>query len=108
MTLGGTLHVIAGPLNVGLGPQAGLNLSLGGKALSVDLGLLTGAEFFVNSFLARLPQRGALGINARIGSLSIGASARIGADIVPGQGFVGRGELVLALGWFGFEYRRPR
>jgi hypothetical protein len=107
-SLGGTAHVVTGRFNVGLGPQAGLHLSLGGKVFSVDLGLLTGAEFFFNSFLARLPQRGAVGINVRVGHLAIGANARIGADIVPGQGFVGRGELVLTVGWFGFDRRRPR
>jgi hypothetical protein len=90
--------VTAGGLNLGLGPHAGLTLSLGGRAFSVDLGLQTGAELFVSQDSVRLPQRALIGVNVLIGRVAVSFMARAGADLLPGRYFVGRGEFVICLG----------
>lgn len=99
-TLGAALHVVPSPGDVGLGPHAGLNLALGGDVFTVDLGLQTGAEFFYSMLSPRLPQRASLGLNLRLGHWGLGVQARMGADIVPGSGWVGRGEVMASLSWF--------
>lgn len=91
--------VTAGGLDLGLGPHAGLTLSLGGRTFSVDLGLQTGFEFFVNQDAPRLPQRALIGFNFLFGRVTVSLMARAGADIIPGHFFVGRGEFVVSLGW---------
>ncbi len=94
-------------LDLGLGPHAGLALSLGGDVFSVDLGLQTGVELFVRQVGPRLPQRAQLGLTLRLGDWAVSTMARLGADLLPGRGFVGRGELVVSLSWLGLE-RLPR
>jgi hypothetical protein len=42
-----------------------------------------------------------LGLNSRFGDWGISLQAKAGADIVPGTNFVGRGEVMLSLSWFG-------
>lgn len=91
--------VTAGGLDLGLGPHAGLTLSLGGRTFSVDLGLQTGVELFVNEAAPRLPQRALIGLNFLFGRVALSLMARAGADVIPGHFFVGRGDFVLALGW---------
>ncbi|MEW6435323.1 MAG: hypothetical protein AB1730_27835 [Myxococcota bacterium] len=91
--------VTAGGLDLGLGPHAGLTLSLGGRTCSVDLGLQTGFEFFVNQDAPRLPQRALIGFNFLFGRVAVSLLARAGADVIPGHFFVGRGEFVVSLGW---------
>lgn len=91
--------VTAGGLDLGLGPHAGLTLSLGGRTFSVDLGLQTGFEVFVNQDAPRLPQRALIGFNFLFGRVALSLMARAGADVLPGHFFVGRGELVVSLGW---------
>jgi hypothetical protein len=108
-TLGASVHVVPeGGFDVGLGPHAGLNLSLGGEVFTVDLGLASGVEVFVAPLGARLPQRGLVGLHLRLRDWALRLQARIGADIVPGHAFVGRGEFVLSLSWFGLERLRQR
>jgi len=102
-TLGGSVHVVPEQFNVGLGPHAGLNLAIGGDVFTVDLGLQTGVEVFFVDLLPRLPERLLISLNLRLGSWSIGLHLRGGVDILPGRGFVGRGEAALSLSWFGFE-----
>ena len=98
-TLGGSAHLVPGS-DFGLGPHAGLNLALGGETFTVDLGLQTGAELF-SSLVTRLPQRLLLGLELRLGKWSVGLHIRGGVDVLPGRGFVGRGEATLSLSWFG-------
>ena len=106
-TLGASVHVVPeGVFDVGVGPHAGLNLSLGGEVFTVDLGLQSGVEVFFAQLVPRLPQRGLISLHLRLGDWAIGLHARIGADIIPGHSFVGRGELAVSLGWFGFERAR--
>ena len=65
------------------------------------LALETGAHLFVRGLISRFPQRGLLGLNLRLGDWAISAQAKLGADIVPGANFLGRGEVILSLAWFG-------
>jgi hypothetical protein len=90
-----------GNFDLGVGPHAGLVLALGGEHFTVDLGLQTGLELFVRQQGPRLPQRALLGLNFHLGQLSVSVMARIGADLLPGHPFVGRGEFIVALGWLG-------
>ncbi len=91
-------------LDLGLGPHAALNLSLGGQVFSVDLGLQTGVEFFLRQQGApRLPQRALVGLNLRVSEFLVSAMARVGVDLVPGRNFVGRGEVMLSVGWLGLD-----
>jgi hypothetical protein len=98
--VGGAAHVVPeGRFDLGVGPHAGLTLSLGGSVCTVDLGLQTGAELFFAPVLARFPQRAQLSLNFVLGPLALGLHARLGVDLVTAQPFVGRGELALSLGW---------
>lgn len=106
-TVGGTGWFVPSPLlDLGVGPQASLGLTLGGEVISVEFGLQSGVEVFVRQEVPRLPQRAQLGLSMRLGDWAVSLLARIGADVLPGRGFVGRGEAVLSLGWFGLA--RPR
>ncbi len=104
--LGGAVYVVPdAALNLGFGPHAGLTLNLGGDAFSVDFGLQSGVDVFIASSALRLPQRALIGVNGRIGPVTLAFIARAGADVVPGHAFIGRGEFVVALGWV---VERPR
>lgn len=106
-TVGGTGWFVPSPLlDLGAGPQASLGLTLGGEVFSVELGLQSGVEVFVRQEGPRLPQRAQLGFSLRLGHWAVSLLARLGADVLPGRGFVGRGEAVLSLSWFGVA--RPR
>jgi len=107
-TLGGSLHVVPEGLDVGLGPHAGLNLALGGDVFTVDLGVQTGVEVFFSELMPRLPERLLISLNLRLGAWAIGLHLRGGVDVLPGRGFVGRGEAALSLSWFGFERATKR
>jgi hypothetical protein len=103
-SLGGAAFIVPQAFDLGLGPQAALNLSLGGQVFSVDLSLQTGVEFFIRQQGApRLPQRGLLGLNLRVSEFLLSAMARVGVDLVPGRNFVGRGEVMLSVGWLGLD-----
>jgi hypothetical protein len=90
-----------GAFDLGIGPHAGLTLALGGDTFTVDLGLQTGLELFVRQQTPRLPQRAILGLNFHLGKVAVSVMGRIGADLLPGRPFVGRGEVILSLGWLG-------
>lgn len=98
-TLGGSAHVVFEGFALGLGPHAGLNLALGGDLFTLDLGLQTGAELFTSS-VSRLPQRLLVGVDLRLGRWGVGLHLRGGVDVLPGRGFVGRGEATISLSWF--------
>ncbi len=104
-SLGGSAFIVPqAALDLGLGPHAALNLSLGGQVFSVDLGLQTGVEFFLRQQGApRLPQRALVGLNLRVSEFLVSAMARVGVDLVPGRNFVGRGEVMLSVGWLGLD-----
>lgn len=100
-TVGAAVHLVPeGVFDLGLGPHAGLNLALGTDVFTVDLGLQTGVELFLAHALPRFPQRLQLSLNLRVRAFAFGLHGRLGADLVPGHGFVGRGEVALSLGWF--------
>jgi hypothetical protein len=90
-----------GAFDLGIGPQAGLTLALGGDTFTVDLGLQSGLELFVRQVTPRLPQRALVGLNFHLGKVSASVMARMGVDLLPGRPFVGRGEVILSLGWLG-------
>ncbi len=98
-TLGASGFLVPGSSNGGIGPTAGLSLSLGGPRFSVDLGLQTGIDLFATGTSPRLPQRATIGVTGRILNFTLSAMARAGADIVPNHAFVGRADFVLCIGW---------
>lgn len=103
-TLGGAAWFVPQvDFDLGIGPHAGLALALGGERFTVDLGLQAGLEIFVRYGGPRVPVRAQLGASLRLGEWAVGAMARAGADVLPGEGFVGRGEVILSLSWFGLE-----
>ncbi len=99
-TVGASAHLVPSAFDVGLGPHAGLNLALGGERFTFDFGLQTGVEVFVTSQRTRLPQRLLLGADLRLGQFGVGVHLRGGVDLVPGHGFVGRGEATVSFAWF--------
>ncbi len=102
------LVVPEGNFDLGIGPHAGLVLALGGSTFTVDLGLQTGLELFVRQQGPRFPQRALLGLNFHLAMVSVSVMARIGADLLPGHPFVGRGEVIVALGWLGLGRQGAR
>jgi hypothetical protein len=100
-TLSGAAFVVPEGFDLGIGPHGALSLALGGETFTVDLTLETGAELFFRERVARLPQRGGLGLNLRVGEFGFSLQAKIGADIIPGANAVARGELVASFAWFG-------
>lgn len=88
-----------GPLDVGLGPEAGISVGLGGDGFEVFLGAQAGAEGFARGPGVRFPARLALGLRAGIGGFRASLVARAGADFEPGLLPTGRAEVALLLGW---------
>ncbi len=104
LSLGGAAFVVPDrAFDLGVGPQASLAVSLGGERFTVDLALQTGAEVFLRQEAPRLPQRAVLGLTLRLWEFTLSAFARIGADLVPGRNFIGRGELMVSVGWLGLD-----
>ena len=95
------LLVPEGKTDLGLGPNGGLTLTLGGNRFWVDLGVQTGFEVFVRSGGPRFTERAVVAANLRLGSFTLSVMARIGADLEAQQAFVGRGEVIFAVGWLG-------
>ncbi|MBM4783975.1 MAG: hypothetical protein GQE15_40405 [Archangiaceae bacterium] len=107
VSLGGAAFIVPdrAAFDLGIGPSATLALSLGGPVFSVDLSLQTGLEVFLRQQGApRLPQRAGLGLHLRVSEFTVAVMARIGADLFPGRNFVGRGEVMLSVGWLGFDH----
>jgi hypothetical protein len=105
VSVGGAAFIIPDrAFDLGLGPQAQLALSLGGRVFSVDLALQTGLELFLRQQGApRLPQRAVLGLHLRVSEFTLAVMARVGADLFPGRNFVGRGEVMVSVGWLGLD-----
>lgn len=104
VSLGGSAIVVPDRLvDAGLGPHGQLSLSLGTRVFSVELGLQSGIELFLRQPTPRFAQRALLGVMLRLSDFSIGAMARVGADLFIGHAFVGRGEVMVTVGWWGFD-----
>ena len=105
VALGGAAFIVPDrAFDLGIGPQAQLALTLGGRVFSVDLALQTGLEVFLRQQGApRLPQRAVLGLHLRVSEFTVAVMARAGADIFPGRNFVGRGEVMVSVGWLGLD-----
>ncbi len=99
-TLGGVAFLVPDRFDAGAGLHGTLALALGGKGFTVDLAYEVGVDVFATA-VVRIPQRGMLGLNSRFGDWGISLQAKAGADILPGAQFVGRGEVMLSLSWFG-------
>lgn len=98
--VGGTIiGVPQSPADLGLGPQLGISLGLGGQRFWVDLGLQSGMELFARSGTPRFVERAVIALCLQLGHFTASLIARAGADLEPRRNFVGRGEAVLALGW---------
>jgi hypothetical protein len=105
VSLGGAAFVVPDrAFDLGIGPQAQLALTLGGRVFSVDLALQTGLEVFLRQQGApRLPQRAAVGLHLRVSEFTVAVMARAGADIMPGRNFVGGGVVMVSVGWLGLD-----
>jgi hypothetical protein len=104
VSVGGAAFVVPDrAFDLGLGPQAALGLSLGGERFTVELSLQTGVEVFLRQEAPRLPQRAVLGLTLRLWEFTLSAFARVGADLIPGRNFIGRGELMVSVGWLGLD-----
>jgi hypothetical protein len=105
VTAAAAAFVVPDAFDFGIGPHGTLALALGGERFTVDLALETGAELFVRGAVARFPQRGVLGLNLRLGDWALSAQAKMGADLVAGANFLGRGEVMASVSWFGLARR---
>lgn len=86
--------------DLGFGPHAGLNLSLGSRVFTVDFGLQTGVDLFIRQHnTTRFPQRALIGFTVHVSRFTLSVMARVGVDFQVNLPFVGRGEFVVALGW---------
>jgi len=100
--LGGAAFLVPDRFDAGAGLHGTLALALGGSGFTVDLAYELGVDVFATA-VVRIPQRGLLGLNTRFGDWGLSLQAKAGADIVPGANFVGRGEVMLSLSWFGLS-----
>ncbi|PTL77126.1 hypothetical protein [Vitiosangium sp. GDMCC 1.1324] len=93
--------VVRGPADAGLGPHAGLTLGLGGPRLEGFLGAQAGLETFLRTGGPRFPLRALLGGHGRLGPWGLTLTARAGVDLEHGLHATWRGDVLLALSWYG-------
>ncbi len=106
--LGLTTHgVVRGPADLGLGPHAGLTASLGGPRLEAFLGAQAGLEAFLRTGGPRVPLRALLGARGRLGPWGLALTTRAGVDLERGLSPTWRGEVLLALSWYGRVSEAP-
>ncbi|WNG45837.1 hypothetical protein F0U60_18250 [Archangium minus] len=96
-----TYGVLRGPADLGLGPHAGLTASLGGPRLEGFLGAQAGVEAFLRTGGPRVPLRALLGARGRLGPWGLALTARAGMDLERGLSATWRGDVLLALSWYG-------
>ncbi|WP_375769299.1 hypothetical protein NR798_00025 [Archangium gephyra] len=96
-----TYGVVRGAADLGLGPHAGLTASLGGPRLEALLGAQAGLEAFLRTGGPRLPVRALLGARGRLGPWGLALTARGGVDFERGLSATWRGDVLLALSWYG-------
>ncbi len=82
VSVGGAAFIVPDrAFDLGLGPQAQLALTLGGRVFSVDLALQTGLELFLRQQGApRLPQRAVLGLHLRISEFTLGLDTSLSRE----------------------------
>ncbi|WPB77231.1 hypothetical protein KYC5002_50660 [Archangium violaceum] len=95
--------VVRGPADLGLGPHAGLIASLGGPRFEGFLGAQAGLEAFLRTGGPRVPLRALLGARGRLGPWGLALTARAGVDFEGGLYATWRGDVLLALSWYGRE-----
>jgi hypothetical protein len=93
--------VVRGPADVGLGPHAGLTVGLGGERLEGFLGAQAGLEAFLRTGGPRFPLRVLLGGRGRLGPVGLALTARAGVDVEHGLYATWRGDVLLAVSWYG-------
>jgi len=93
--------VVRGPADVGLGPHAGLFVGLGGPRVEGFLGAQAGLEAFLRTGGPRVPLRVLLGGRGRLGAVGLALTARAGVDLERGVQATWRGDVLLALDWYG-------
>lgn len=102
-----TYGVVRGPADLGLGPHAGLTASLGGPRLEAFLGAQAGLEAFLRTGGPRVPLRALLGTRGRLGPWGLALTTRAGVDLERGLSPTWRGEVLLALSWYGRVVEEP-
>lgn len=85
-------------LDLGVGTHAGLTLTLGARAVSVQLGATTGVELFARGS-ARFVERFSAGLSLKLGRFRGGLAARAGVDLAPGRNFTVRADAIVFAGW---------
>ena len=99
--------VVRGPADLGAGPHAGLTASLGGPRLEGFLGAQAGLEAFLRTGGPRVPLRALLGARGRLGPWGLALTARAGVDLERGLSATWRGDVLLALSWYGRVVEAP-
>jgi hypothetical protein len=102
-----TYGVVRGPTDLGAGPHASLTASLGGPRLEAFLGAQAGLEAFLRTGGPRVPLRALLGARGRLGPWGLALTARAGVDLERGLSATWRGEVLLALSWYGRVVEAP-
>ncbi len=84
-------------LDLGLGPSVGLNVGLGGRAVSFEIGALSGVDLFARGS-SRFTERLQLGVRVEVGRFSLRLCGRAGVDLIPGRNFILRADAILSVG----------
>lgn len=93
--------VVKGPVDFGIGPNAGIFAGWGRRNWEVWFGAQGGVEAFVRTGGPRFPVRALVGVRGRTGDIGASLTARGGTDFDPEYAMAWRGEVVLTVGWYG-------
>ncbi|GEM_PF-2652871 len=86
-----------GKFDLALGPNVGINAGFGGKAISFEVGVLSGVELFTRE-LFRFPQRLQVGVRAQLGRVTLRLYGRAGVDLILERNYILRADAVLCVG----------